>query len=229
MIDRLRALRHSSSVMRVGIEEEPDLRLLPMLVGSGDLVLDVGANYGIYTRHLSELVGAEGRVVALEPIPVTCSVLRKNVERHEWTNVDVRQLAASDCDCELTMIVPEYPSGGENLYMARVDEVVPPENERRFTVRGQTLDSLTEDEEAWPSFIKIDVEGHELSALRGAARTLRECHPALLVELAPRTRQEVREFLHAYGYREYVLNDGELEIITGSSIRRGPNHLFLAD
>jgi len=212
--------------MEVGIEEEPDLQLLSMLVETGDLVVDVGANYGVYTRHLSELVGPEGHVVSVEPIPVTCSVLRKNVERHGWTNVEVHQVAASERNTELTMVVPEYSSGGENFYMAHVESAEEDVAERRFNVSGRTLDSRLADQEGEPSFIKIDVEGHELSTLKGATTMLRKCRPALLVETSQAT-QEVWELLARLGYREYVLTDGALKEASEPAVTRGPNHLFI--
>ena len=52
---------------------------LPQLVGRGDVAIDIGANLGYYTRPLSEIVGAEGAVYAVEPVPVIYDVLRRNV------------------------------------------------------------------------------------------------------------------------------------------------------
>lgn len=49
--------------------DEPELALLPELVEPGDWVIDVGANVGRYTMRLSDLVGRQGRVIALESIP----------------------------------------------------------------------------------------------------------------------------------------------------------------
>ena len=52
---------------------EPELDLLPSLVKPGDVVLDVGANYGLYSHYMGRLVGPSGHVYAFEPIPFTAA------------------------------------------------------------------------------------------------------------------------------------------------------------
>lgn len=52
---------------------------LPRLAKAGDTAIDIGANLGYYARPLSEIVGTAGRVHAVEPVPVVCRVLRRNL------------------------------------------------------------------------------------------------------------------------------------------------------
>ena len=52
---------------------------LPQLVGRGATAIDIGANLGYYTRPLSDIVGNEGRVYAVEPVPVIFEVLNNEV------------------------------------------------------------------------------------------------------------------------------------------------------
>jgi 23S rRNA U2552 (ribose-2'-O)-methylase RlmE/FtsJ len=59
---------------------EPEYKNLHAFIAPGDWVIDVGANIGHYTKRLSELVGAGGRVIAVEPVPETFALLSSNVQ-----------------------------------------------------------------------------------------------------------------------------------------------------
>jgi hypothetical protein len=72
---------------------EPELVILDRLVGPGQVAVDVGASYGIYTCILARLVGPTGRVYAFEPAAEAEAVLRRNVERNGLGWVEVHQLA----------------------------------------------------------------------------------------------------------------------------------------
>lgn len=47
---------------------EPEFRILDSIISSGDWVLDIGANIGVYTKRFSDLVGPQGRVIAIETL-----------------------------------------------------------------------------------------------------------------------------------------------------------------
>src|SRR5262245_13483499 len=74
---------------------EPEYALLPRFVARGDWVLDVGANVGHYTLRAAELVGTEGRVIALEPVPDTFALLAANAAARSLQNVTLINAAAS--------------------------------------------------------------------------------------------------------------------------------------
>lgn len=67
----------------------PEIDLLPKFVRSGAVVVDVGAGHGLYTYHLSHLVGPAGTVHAFEPFPVNLHVLRHTVKSQRLTNVAI--------------------------------------------------------------------------------------------------------------------------------------------
>ena len=158
-----------------------DLAFLKNVVGRGAVVIDAGASIGLYTRFLSALVGPQGRVYAVEPVPETFDVLASNVRRLGLENVQPLNYALSDVDATLEMEVPLWPEGGENLYEARAAAPGSGSGLRRMTVPSQRLDTLLPDRPI--AFIKCDVEGHELRCLAGAAETLRTWRPAWLLEV----------------------------------------------
>lgn len=159
---------------------EPEMAFLPFLLPAGGLALDLGANFGLYTRFLAEAVGPAGRVHAVEPVPGTFDVLRSNVRRLRLGAVSVHHCAVSDRAGTVAMSVPQYRRGGENLYEARIVESAAPGGVR---VPARRLDDLFGDGERI-DFVKCDVEGHELNVLRGAGTILRGHQPAWMIEVS---------------------------------------------
>lgn len=194
---------------------EVDLEFLKRAVGPGDSALDIGASIGIYTKFLSALVGPEGHVYSVEPVPETYDVLTSNLERLALTNVHPLNCALSDSDGELEMEVPLWSCGGENLYLARVAPPGHPSGLRRITVASRKLDTLFSGIPI--TFVKCDVEGHELLCLRGAVETLRRSRPAWLLEVwgdpdeQGSHAREVFLMLEGLGYRAYCFDGQRLE------------------
>ena len=78
---------------RQGIFEPLATALLPLLVGDGDMVIDVGANIGYYTLLCARLVGKRGLVYAFEPEPQAFALLEQNVALNGYRNVVARRQA----------------------------------------------------------------------------------------------------------------------------------------
>lgn len=143
-------------------------------VEPGDWVIDVGANIGTYTMALSRLVVPEGRVIALEPIPSTFQLLTLHAGGPRGLNVTLLNLAASECSRSVGMEVPSFESGLDNIYRSKISEV------GKFHVLAIPLDALCVEKRV--SLIKIDVEGHEMSVLRGGIQLIRRDKPVLILE-----------------------------------------------
>ena len=182
---------HYAQVLRsISQDDEPDLKVIQHLVGPGHHVADLGANIGVYTKCLSELVGTFGRVYSVEPIPFTFDVLRSNVRKFGLRNVELKNCAISDSDGYVTMEVPRFDWGGENFYEARIVSGHAKRSFRQAVVPSYTVDSLFSELDSPIHFIKCDVEGHELSCLRGAVRTIQSSKPAWLIEISSRPDDE---------------------------------------
>jgi FkbM family methyltransferase len=161
---------------------EPELKLLPLLISKPGSVFDVGANIGEYTYVLGKTVGPE-HVYAIEPVPRLCSRLRGL-----FPKAHVLQMALSDAAGTLTLKTPIVK--GSPLWTRSTLEGFVDDGETGAVLEQvpvMPLDSLCEQLHVCDvACIKIDVEGHEESVLRGALGILRTCHPVLLVEIEQR-------------------------------------------
>lgn len=191
---------------RMDLGLEPDLFVVRAIVERGDTVVDVGANIGLYSHWLTRWVGPGGHVLALEPIAETCAILHRLAQRLAWNNLTLVEGAASERDGTLWMHVPSDERRIPNHYLAHVSSF----SEGARPVRAVSIDTLLDAAPA--TFIKIDVEGHELACLRGAIATIRRSMPALLVEInrdgsgLPAEGQAVIDTLCAEGYDPWTFD-----------------------
>lgn len=181
----LKASHYVRHVRRFSEADEPELKVVKYLVNLGDTVIDVGANVRWYTHYLSRLVSDKGRVISLEPMPETFWLLSMCVKWHRLSNVTLVNAGASEEDKVGVMEVPFYDFGGENFYMAHVvDENIGDVAKLRWAVRLTTLDSVLEEVIDDVTFVKCDVEGHELAVVKGAMRLIGQEKAAWLVEVS---------------------------------------------
>ncbi len=152
---------------------DTELPVLSKFVHPGDSVIDIGANFGIYTVALAGLVGPAGRVLAVEASSRAFGVLQHNVTLNGLKNVDLIQAAASDQEGQVTFFIADDPSRSSLAAGSGTKE----------EVRAVRLDSLSVPRPV--GFIKIDVEGAEPLALRGAEGILRADRPIIQFESTP--------------------------------------------
>ena len=216
---------HYARVLRGSTgSEEPELAALSQLISPGDYVLDVGANFGRYTYHLSRLTCAGGKVFSMEPIPSTFKILKSNVSKLKLRNVLCVNQAASRITGFVNMDVPRYDTGGSNFYEARVVSV------GRGTIPCIRLDDAYIDLPHL-DFIKCDVEGHELDVLIGAQKLLTKFRPSWLLEIggdpddSTANAGKIFAFLQRLGYAAYLPANGQLEARRDGE--RATNYFFL--
>lgn len=227
--------RHYLRLVRAwSAENEPDVQIVRHLVRDGDHVVDIGANVGVYTKVLSHLVGAGGRVYSIEPFPPTFDILCFVVARLGIGNAAPVNVAISDCESIVTMELPYDASGAETHYRARV-VVDGASSSKAKTVRvsSTTIDSLFSKEADKISFIKCDAEGHELACLRGAAGFLARAQPAWMIEVSgdPDERDSpAYRLFELFSQRNYTAwwFDGTALRMRRSG-DRSVNYFFLAD
>ncbi len=153
---------------------EPELELLSQFVHAGDAVIDIGANHGLYSFHLSKLVGPNGVVHAFEPMPPNAAILRRTVSRCK--NVVVHEMGVGECNGSARFIIPTLNRVPMTGWSYRTEDGAG----MAFTSPIVSLDNMIEGR---VSFIKCDIEGGELLAFRGATRLIERCRPVVFSEL----------------------------------------------
>jgi FkbM family methyltransferase len=181
-------------------------------LGPGHVLLDVGAHIGYFSFKGALRVGRSGRVVSFEPNPETLKLLRANVEANHVDNVTIAPVAATDRETRLKFFAaPEVNTGASSLAEDNAS-VSATEQPREYTVQGRPIDDVVRALKLTRvDAIKMDIEGAESSALRGAADTLRRYHPVIAVEVVGRqlrnmrtSPEELAGILRAAGYNHAV-------------------------
>ena len=181
-----------SASLVIYCEESPDyheMHFMRRYLRSGDAVLDVGANIGVYSLLAASLVGSDGRVLAFEPGPEANRRLTENLRINQLDNVKVYACALGDRvgvveflnQCDTTNRMQTTVDLGKSVVsvpVVRLDDVV----------------------EIDCALGKMDIEGAEPLALRGAEQLLKEANPPVwLIEL--------NGSLHAFGFTEAMFSD----------------------
>lgn len=181
-------------------------RFLQHVVRQGDIVLDLGANLGYYSRILSRLVGPDGRVYAVEPVVPVRRVLEHNLRRCK--NVEIVPFALGTDNRKILMLNDSVRQGymgtGRN-YIANesVDGALEFEVEMR---RGSEIFA----DLARIDFIKCDIEGYENIVIPELEPLIIKHLPIVLLETGGANRRVMIELFRRWGYAAYVLHDGRL-------------------
>ena len=184
---------------------ERELAYLDKIVPQGAITVDVGANCGLYTQQLARL---SGQVHAFEPSHEMADLLR----RTSASNVRIHEVALSDHEGDAELYTPQ---GEDGLVYGRasLEQQYEPSVKQLITthVPLARLDGVVRED---VSFVKVDVEGHELSVLHGAVGLIDRCQPVFLVEAEDRHRAEatrsVFDFFRDKSYRGFFLQDDEV-------------------
>ncbi len=192
--------------------DEPETYPLFMKLAAGsELVLDVGANIGIFTL-LALASDPRTRVISFEPSPAVFSRLKANVEANGWSGrCEPRMEAASSSAGTVAFdTAGAHRSIHAGIYPLRVGKVeASPANITE--VRANTVDAACEGK-GRVGLAKIDVEGYEDEVLRGMRRTLEEHRPHLIIECLPAGPcRNITDILKPLGYRFFHIRRGGLE------------------
>ncbi len=183
---------------------EDEIKFLRHLLQPGQRVIDIGANYGVYTLSMARLVGPTGHVWAFEPASTTASFLAASISANGFGQVTLEQSALSSVkgtaqlslndNSELNELVRGGESSGDSE-----------------TVHLVTLDECMEVHD-WHTieFLKVDAEGEEANILRGGTRFFATESPLVQYEIKAGSELHF-ELVQAFtelGYSSYRLVPG---------------------
>lgn len=197
-----------------GKYELDELAFVRRTVQPGQTVLDIGANIGLFTITMASLTGPTGKVYAFEPLEDQATLLARSVAENNFADrVVLERAAVSDKagSGQLISASKTTNAGGAYLNNGQV-----PLGHEASEVKLITLDTYPVRRPV--HFIKIDIEGAELLAFRGAKGLLKEDRPVILSELHPEQLRKVSgctaaEFvaeLEGYNYKCHELQGPNL-------------------
>lgn len=219
----LSAMTAATEVLwRRRLTQDPAMAVADHFAPAGATVVDVGASWGLFSFHLARRVGRSGQLYSFEPHPDNAPMLRKLDRAHP--HVHFSQAAVSDESGTAHLVVPEHHhrqvTAQGSLAHGFAGQGV---DIRKIEVPLMQLDDVL-GAAVDVDFVKIDVEGHEMSVLRGGANVLRRCRPALLIEIEQRHLSvpigDVFRQIEDLGYHLFYVGESALRPIAEFDVER---------
>ncbi len=195
---------------------EPELKLIKKFIINGTDALDIGVYQGVYSYEISKYAKT---VHSFEFNPIIFSFLNRNIHKI-IRNIKLYNFGLSNQNNNATLRIPirnklaKEENYEEFFEMGRA--TIHDKNEfsefRTFNVNIKKLDDVQFENSI--SFIKIDVEGHEIAVIEGAVETINKNKPILLVEIEEKhSKKKVIDtinYINSLGYKSYYLNEKNL-------------------
>jgi FkbM family methyltransferase len=216
-----------------GAFEPNQFALLDRVLRPGMVVLDGGANEGVYTVFAAARVGPKGRIIAVEPSPRELERLKANLALNRLRNVEIVEAALTDRSGSARLLMAEPAHAGQNTLGKFAYAISAAGEEEVETI---TLDELVQERGlARLDILKLDIEGAELRALSAAWRCLSEMRPLILAEVSDKalTHQggsaaTLLQLLEDAGYVVLTFDDETGEPIPLRSANRLPSNNIVA-
>jgi len=183
---------------------EDEVRFLRQLLQSGQNIIDIGANHGVYALSMATTVGSSGHVWAFEPAAATADLLRQSIVANSFDQITLEQCALSETEGTAKLTVNTHSE--LNALVHDEKSMQPTE-----TVPLITLDGYAE-KTGWQTidFIKIDAEGEEVRILKGGEKFFDRYSPLVQYEIKAGNdfNHNLVEAFAAIGYDSYRLVPG---------------------
>ena len=155
---------------------EDEIKFVRNFIKPGMNVIDIGANYGVYTLTIAKMIGKSGKLWAFEPTDTTAFCLRKSIAENKLDNIELIQAGLSDKIGEATF----FTSPNSELNSLTQDAG----GGESETISLLTLDHCMKKFE-WDriDFIKLDAEGEDCNILTEARETFSSFSPMIMFEL----------------------------------------------
>ena len=196
--------------------DEKELQLLKNIIIPETDTIDIGVYRGVYSYEMAKY----SKIVhAFEPNPIIFKDIELNLGKI-IKNINLYNFALSDKENKVLLKVPirnkNYDKSNYEEYFQMGRATIHKQNVmgdiETFEIKSKKLDNFTFSNRI--SFIKIDVEGHEMSVIKGAENTIKQYKPTLLVEIEEKhSKQKVLDsinYINSLGYESFFY-DNELK------------------
>ena len=189
--------------------ERDFFHFLNQIQKSDGIILDIGANIGIMTWHLSRKYPTR-EIISFEPESVNFEVLSLVCEKSNLQNVQLIQKALGDQEGKAKMILPiQGKTKMQGLAHIKHDSIELWNEGEEYEVDVETLDGIFETKKI--AAIKMDVENFEFFVLKGGEKMIQRDRPTIYVELwENENRIKCFDFIKGLGYKVCVLEKNEL-------------------
>lgn len=197
-------------------QDKQEIALLKKYIKKGDVVLDIGANIGFYTKLLSDLVGGNGKIYAFEPDKTNFSYLQKNAANLK--NVSLINKAVSDKTGTITLYQSDLLNVDHKTYATN-------DYTSKTEIESVSMDDIIPNKKV--DFIKIDIQGFEYFAFQGMKEIFKQNEDLkIIAELYPyglnNSGIKVEQFVSYLRNSEfyiYKMSENALNILTDDDVK----------
>lgn len=206
----------------MGFHELNEWRFLNHYLKSDMVFIDIGANQGEFSLFAAKRL-TQGRVLAFEPVDFFYNLLKENIARNNFKNIETFHYGLSN-EVKQLPIYMGHTGAGEHEGLATIFQ----SDQRARFIQNIELEILDEQLPALAlqriDFMKIDVEGAEMLVLKGALKTIERFKPLIMLEINQATYQaagytvpDVIRFFADLGYTLHVMTkSGTLKAVTAT-------------
>jgi FkbM family methyltransferase len=218
----------AAAALYCGLYDYDEMNFLLRYLQEEDSFLDIGANVGIYTLLAAYKIQS-GSIYSFEALPKNYSRLAENLNLNNFQQVKSFAIAVSDSTGSIALNLAEGDSMPFITTTTTDNSIIVPTNTLDNCLQDQEVNNLT--------LAKIDIEGAEILAFKGATSLLKQQRPYVwILEINDTVnhfghqKKDVVNFLQDYGYGLYSYNAKTNEVYTVNlEEKTGKNVLAIAD
>lgn len=183
-------------------------------IKNGDIVFDCGANQGIFSLVFSAL-NKKGKIYIIEPIKAYNEIIKKNLNKNSCHNYKIINEVIADKNKNYSLDISH-----QNVSASITKKF----GKKKIKVKGSTIDAISKREKLKTiSFIKLDLEGAEHLALKGAKKTIKQFKPIICIET---NKKNFKKITLPKNYKKYKIDNlGNLKEI--NKVNMFYDNLFL--
>ena len=195
--------------------------ILKKYISKGDIIFDIGANIGQFSIFFHHLISNSGNIISVEPDPVNFKYLSINKEINKLKNLKIINCGIGSKKGTLKFYQDLITGGRMGTF---VRELAVNKQSSSKKVKIKTIDELI-NEFGMPNFVKVDVEGFEISLLNGYRNINNNI--IFMIEVRENTKYKVFEFFNDKNYKCYVIDNSEILVSNHKKIPNFANLLFI--